>query len=122
MNNARRKAIAKAVSTLTEVKEALEKDLEGTAPAIPETTQASLTVAHTGLIDARDEEQDYLDNMIEAFANGDKGDKAQEDIDFLDNAATYTQEAIDALAATPVDVEALVAKIEEAIDEAEQVS
>jgi hypothetical protein len=46
----------------------------------------------------RDDEQDYLDNMPEGIKDGDKGDKSQEAIDYLDS-------AIDALSTAIADIE-----------------
>jgi hypothetical protein len=37
---------------------------------------------------ARDEEQEYRDNMPEAFAYGEKGDRADEVVSFLEEAHT----------------------------------
>ena len=69
MNAERRKAIGKAVDLLSQALEAIEA--------------------------ARDEEQDYYDNMPESILAGAKGDTAQEAVSALDDAATAIQEAID---------------------------
>lgn len=69
MNNERRKMIAVAVAHLAEAKADLET--------------------------ARDEEQDYLDNMPESFQEGSKGETAQEAIDLLENVVDGIENAID---------------------------
>lgn len=67
MNKERRKAINEAGELLARVKEILET--------------------------ARDEEQDYFDNMPESFQGGEKGDNAQTAIGELDNAINSIEEA-----------------------------
>jgi prefoldin subunit 5 len=47
--------------------------------------------------EVRDEEQDYFDNMAEAFQGGEKGQAAEAAIDALDQAVESIQEAVDAL-------------------------
>jgi ribosome recycling factor len=70
MNNERRKMIAATGRMLEEAKADLET--------------------------ARDEEQDYYDNMPESFQGGDKGDTAQNSIDALEEAINAMDEVIDA--------------------------
>jgi uncharacterized coiled-coil DUF342 family protein len=67
MNKDRRKAI----DALLERIEQLKTDIDALASEIE-------TI--------KDEEQDYYDNMPESFQDGDKGQRAQEAIDALDNA------------------------------------
>ena len=68
MNAERRKMIAKAVTMLDEAR---------------------------GLIEAaRDEEQDFYDNMPESFQSGEKGDKATEAISYLEDAMGNAESAI----------------------------
>jgi uncharacterized coiled-coil DUF342 family protein len=45
----------------------------------------------------RDEEQEYFDNMPEAFQGGDKGQAAEEAISNLENVVEGIQQALDAL-------------------------
>jgi uncharacterized coiled-coil DUF342 family protein len=45
----------------------------------------------------KDEEQDYHDNMPEAFQQGDKGDAATAAIDHLETAENLLDEAISAI-------------------------
>lgn len=45
------------------------------------------------LENARDEEQEYFDNMPESFQDGEKGEKAQAAIDAIDGAITSAEEA-----------------------------
>lgn len=76
MNKDRRKALSEAVAKIEQIK----ADLEETK----------------GLIEtARDEEQDYFDNMPEAFQQGDKGEAAQNAISELDEAISQLEDAID---------------------------
>ena len=66
MNNARRKEIARATELLAAAREILEA--------------------------CRDEEQEYFDNMPEAFQNGEKGEAAQAAIDLLEEAVAQLDE------------------------------
>jgi len=45
----------------------------------------------------RDDEQEYLDNMPEGIKDGDKGDRAQEVIDYLDGAVDGLYSAIEGI-------------------------
>lgn len=47
--------------------------------------------------DEQNDEQDYLDNMPEAFQNSDKGSKVQDAIDALEEAASAVSMAMDSL-------------------------
>jgi uncharacterized coiled-coil DUF342 family protein len=53
--------------------------------------------------EVRDAEQEYYDNMPESFQNGDKGNKAQEALNNLENAANNVGEAISELEAAMED-------------------
>jgi hypothetical protein len=48
--------------------------------------QAKIEDARSLIEQARDDEQDYFDNMPEGFQNGDKGGAAQEAVSQLDDA------------------------------------
>jgi len=76
MNKDRRKALQEAVSKLDEARAALFE-----AKGLIET--------------AKDEEQDYFDNMPEAFQQGDKGQAAEAAIAELDNAIESIDAAVD---------------------------
>lgn len=83
MNKNRRSAIASLVARLEE--------MSNEAQAISSEIEA-----------LRDEEQEYLDNMPDSLADGDKGSAAQEAVDSLeaamgDEIADAIREAIDAL-------------------------
>lgn len=54
---------------------------------------ASLATAESLLEEARDEEQDCLDNMPEGFQNGEKGEEARFAIDAMDEAIQYVDAA-----------------------------
>lgn len=75
MNKDRRKEIARAVALVEEIR-------------------AQLDEARQAVEGIRDEEQDYFDNMPESLRGGDKGDRAQEAIDALEN-ATSEMECVD---------------------------
>lgn len=126
MNNGRRKVIQKAVDILTNLKTEIESKIENNSePTLETTTLGRLNGAKLAFENARDEEQEYLDNMPEAIADGDKGDTAQEDIDYLDNAATYAGEAVNMIEnpdSGGIDLTDLADKIGEAIDEAGNIS
>lgn len=66
MNNNRRKQIDEALAKLAEAREAIES--------------------------ARDEEQEYFDNMPESFQQGDRGQKAEEAVDLLQTACDQLEE------------------------------
>jgi galactokinase len=66
MNNERRKSIQKAMELLDEAKALLEE--------------------------ARDEEQEYYDNMPETLQSGEKGDKAQSAVSCLDDAISVLED------------------------------
>jgi len=59
--------------------------------------QTKLDELSTYVENLRDEEQDYLDNMPEALANGDKGDAAQTVVDSLTEVVDYIAQAIEQL-------------------------
>jgi flagellar biosynthesis chaperone FliJ len=72
MNQKRRDGLDKLVSEI----EQLKSDLEG----------------------FRDEEQEYKDNMPESLQNGDKGEAATAAIEYMENAITKLEEALDDIA------------------------
>lgn len=74
MNATRRKLINVALSTLEQVR----SDLEG----------------------ARDEEQEYYDNMPEGLQSGDKGDAAQAAVSSLEDAISNIESAESSLGET----------------------
>jgi hypothetical protein len=71
MNDARRKLLSKALELLTE--------------------------AHGMLTQAAEEEQDYFDNMPENMQSGDKGSRAEEIADSLQNAVSELDGIISAV-------------------------
>lgn len=87
MNAGRRTRIFGAHKMLTKWYDRME-DPEQFDPAC---FQDNIESAKATFADARDEEQEYLDNMPEGIAGGEKGDKAQETIDALDNALTHLE-------------------------------
>lgn len=75
MNKERRKAILKALDEFSELVSKLEE-------------------IKTTLETARDEEQDYYDNMPESLQGSEKGEQAQSAIEQLDAIITGLDEAI----------------------------
>lgn len=71
MNNARRKELTELSSSIS----------------------IALTVAET----IRDDVQEYYDNMPESFQNGEKGEKAQEAINYLESLVSALEEAQSAI-------------------------
>ncbi len=78
MNKERRKALQDAVNLIEKIKDDIEE-----AKALIET--------------ARDEEQDYFDNMPEGFQHGEKGEAAQSAITELDGAISSLDDAVDSV-------------------------
>lgn len=76
MNKDRRKALQYAIGKMEEASTALAE-----AKGLVET--------------AKDEEQEYFENMPEAFQQGDKGEAAQAAISELEEAISKMEEAID---------------------------
>jgi hypothetical protein len=88
VNNARRKTIAAAQAAVADAVTLLEG-------------------AITALTDARDEEQEFYDNMPESFQTGDRGQAAEAAVDAL-------TEAIDAIEElTGNDIDGLLATAQE---------
>lgn len=56
-----------------------------------------LTDLKTELEVLRDEEQEYLDNMPDGIASGEKGQKAEASIEIMEDAASSMEDAIDYL-------------------------
>lgn len=71
MNNTRRKAIRELVGQVEEVKSRIE-EIKG-------------------------DEEEYFNNMPVALQDGEKGDKAQTVIDYLESALTATDEVVENL-------------------------
>lgn len=76
MNQNRRKALSEAMQVLEVCKTSLDD-----AKALIET--------------ARDEEQEFFDNMPESFQQADKGQAAEAAVESLDNAISSIEEAVD---------------------------
>lgn len=74
-------------STIKELQERMQKLIE---------EACSLREA---IDEVRDEEQEYFDNMPESLQNGDKGQKAQQAIDAMDEAVGYLDYLADSDAA-----------------------
>lgn len=81
MNNDRRKFIKKSIATFDEIK--------AKAVALKE----ELDALKTDLEGARDEEQEYYDNMHENLQGGEKGERAQEFISACDEHIQTLEEA-----------------------------
>lgn len=85
MNKQRRKDITSALNLLSESREQMEL-------AIAKAEEAKEMIEN-----ARDEEQEYKDNMPENMQDGEKGSMADSAIDNLENAASAAESYIDEL-------------------------
>jgi ABC-type transporter Mla subunit MlaD len=102
MNNERRKQIANAVKGLREA-----------ANMLPTQALTDLvTSAKDDLEGARDDEQEYFDNMPEALQGGEKGSVAEEAVRSLEEALEYLSDFLS-------EFEGLSEKLDNAIGSAE---
>lgn len=85
MNKQRRKDIGNAVELIAKARGLMEE------------ASAAAAEAKDMLETARDEEQDYKDNMPENMQNGDKGSMADSAIDNLETAASAAESLVDEL-------------------------
>lgn len=81
MNETRRKLIREATKSIQEA-----SDKASQIVTLRDEIDALIETARENLETAKDEEQEYLDNMPESLRDGDKGGVAQEAIDNLDSA------------------------------------
>jgi seryl-tRNA synthetase len=88
MNKQRRKDLSDLMDRIEDVQKKLSElsDIRAEVEEIKE-----------GINAAKDEEQDYLDNMPEALQNADKGQNAEQAIASLDIAQDALQDIVDAL-------------------------
>lgn len=101
MNKQRRKAIENAITEIENVRSTISEDSrEELTKDILDSLPGKIADVRSAIETAMDEEQEYYDNMPEGLQMGDKGDKAQEAIDSLDEACgtleeveTYLEEA-----------------------------
>lgn len=101
MNKQRRKAIENAITEIENVRSTINEDSrEELTKDILDSLPGKIADVRSAIETAMDEEQEYYDNMPEGLQMGDKGDKAQEAIDSLDEACgtleeveTYLEEA-----------------------------
>lgn len=100
MNKQRRKEIAKAVAMLTDARGLMEE------------ASAAAAEAKDMLETARDEEQEYKDNMPENMQDGDKGQMADSAIDNLEQAASSAESFIDALDESVSSIQEVIDKLE----------
>ena len=78
MNAERRKALAKVAELTAQARVAIDEAL--------------------GIVnDAKDEEQEYYDNMPESLQSGEKGERANEAVSQLEEAASRLEEALSGL-------------------------
>lgn len=99
MNKQRRKAIENAITEIENVRNTIS-DIAELNKEILESLTGKIADARSIIETARDEEQEYYDNMPEGLQAGERGDKTQEAIDALDEACgnleeveTYLEEA-----------------------------
>ena len=100
MNKQRRKDIAAALELLSKARGMMEE------------ASAAAAEAKDILETARDEEQEYKDNMPENMQDGDKGQMADSAIDNLEQAASSAESFIDALDESVSSIQEVIDKLE----------
>jgi uncharacterized coiled-coil DUF342 family protein len=90
MNDQRRK-------TIKELRERVEAAQKIVEHAISELHSVSFEDFVGEAEELRDEEQDYLDNMPESLQGGEKGEKASEAINYLEEAHSAFEELVEAV-------------------------
>ncbi len=88
MNKQRRKDLSDLMDRL----QALQGDLSKLTEL-----RAEAEEIREGINTAKDEEEEYLDNMPEGLKDGDKGQNAEQAISSLDTASDALQDIVDAL-------------------------
>jgi len=100
MNNTRRKEIAAAV-----------RDLHALTDAVTELA-GKLSDIKDAVEQAKDDEQEYYDNMPENMQNGDKGETAAAAVSALEDAVSKLDDVLTALEGS--DIEDAISSLEEA--------
>lgn len=100
MNKQRRKDIGAALELLSKARGLMEE------------ASATAAEAKDALETARDEEQEYKDNMPENMQDGDKGQMADSAIDNLEQAASSAESFIDALDESVSSIQEVIDKLE----------
>ena len=101
MNNDRRKSLNGAIDRLKEAAQAIDWDR----------VKGILEDAKSDIETIKDEEQEYYDNMPENMQGGEKGEKAQEAVQAMEDALSALEDAMGS---------DLVEKLEEAISKIEE--
>lgn len=96
MNDQRRKDISQAIKLLEQLQEAIEPVLEE--------VQSILEAA-------RDEEQEYMDNMPESLQGGEKYSKAEQCVEVLEEVIGKVEEL-----PTELDIDGMIESITESIE------
>ena len=107
MNKSRRKEIGEAVKLITKARGLVEEANAAAAEAI------------SMLETARDDEQEYKDNMPENMQDGDKGQMADSAIDNLENAVSSAETFNEGLETAISDLQEVIDKLESDDSEAE---
>ncbi len=101
MNKQRRKALENLQNDLDKIKSDLQHAIEIEDGNIPkeklEEHKGVAADVQSQLETLRDEEQEYYDNMPEGLQAGEKGDKAQEAIDSIDEAINQVETTHDSI-------------------------
>ena len=117
MNNERRKAINANLKDLRAESEALVKLRDEGLEAVKERIESIKGF----LEEIKSEEQDYLDNMPESFQQGDRGQKAEEAVNRLDDVDVGIDEMIGSLDEAIDSIAHAVEKVDEAADKIDDV-
>ena len=104
MNKGRRKLIGTATSLLSEARGLIEE------------ASAKAAEANELLETARDEEQEYKDNMPENMQDGEKGSMADSAIDNLENAASAANSLVDELETSVSELQTIIDRFEGDVD------
>ena len=118
MNGQRRKSLDKLVQQIATIQEELgEVDLKGTL----ETYIASIKDIQSELGSLIGDEEEYYDDMPESLQSGEKGDRSQEALGYMEDAVAHLGDALTTLSEPPVDLEIAASALGDAggwIDEA----
>ena len=125
MNQARRKSLQKARDDIQRAVNLIGAFIESKDtdtypepnPAFDRVPVITLITNAMGIVEeAKDEEQDYFDNMPESFQNGDKGEAAEEAISYMEDSAQALDNAMDEIKAEDADLDLEV--VDDALNEA----
>jgi len=125
MNQARRKSLQKARDDIQRAVNLIWAFIESKDtdtypepnPAFDRVPVITLITNAMGIVEgAKDEEQDYFDNMSESSQNGYKGEAAEEAISYMEDSAQALDNAMDEIKAEDADLDLEV--VDDALNEA----